>query len=140
VASFCREVDVITTLGGLNSHEDLIRQSLRPNVNLHVVRRPGAPTTLKRRFIDPSQMRKLFEVYFMDDDPLAAHLQGELQALIAEHAAKSQVVIATDFGHGLIGPRVIDSLNEHARFLAVNTQSNSANMGYNLITKYQKAD
>jgi sugar/nucleoside kinase (ribokinase family) len=50
------------------------------------------------------------------------------------------VVIATDFGHGLIGPRVIDSLNEHARFLAVNTQSNSANMGYNLITKYQKAD
>lgn len=140
VASFCREVDIITSLGSLNSHEDLIRHSLRPNVNLHVIRRPGAPTTLKRRFIDPSQMRKLFEVYFMDDDPLPAHLQGELQDLIAAHAPNSDVVIATDFGHGLIGPGAIEALNEHSRFLAVNTQSNSANMGYNLITKYHKAD
>jgi bifunctional ADP-heptose synthase (sugar kinase/adenylyltransferase) len=140
VASFCREVDVITTLGSLNSHEDLIRKSLRPNVHLHVVRRPGAPTTIKRRFIDPSQMRKLFEVYFMDDDPLATHLQGELQHLIEKHATDAQVVIATDFGHGLIGSRLIDTFNRHARFLAVNTQSNSANMGYNLITKYQRAD
>jgi len=140
VASFCRQVDVVTALGSLDSHEELIRRSLRPNVDLHVLRRPGAPTTLKRRFIDPSQMRKLFEVYFMDDDPLPAYLQGELQHLIAEHAANSQVVIATDFGHGLIGPGAIETLNAHAPFLAVNTQSNSANMGYNLITKYPKAD
>ena len=140
VASFCREVDIITTLGSLDSHEELIRQSLKPNVNLHVIRRPGAPTTLKRRFIDPSQMRKLFEVYFMDDDPLPAHLQRELQASIARHAGNAEVVIATDFGHGLIGGGAIEALNTHARFLAVNTQSNSANMGYNLITRYGKAD
>ena len=32
VASFCKEVDVITSLGDSDSHEDLIRQSLHPNV------------------------------------------------------------------------------------------------------------
>ena len=89
VASFCREVDVVTALGSLNSHEDLIRQSLRPNVNLHVIRRPGAPTTLKRRFIDPSQMRKLFEVYFMDDDPLPAAPAG--RAAATDRRARAQV-------------------------------------------------
>src|SRR5580692_7711714 len=31
-------------------------------------------------------------------------------------------------------------LTSKARFLAVNTQSNSANLGYNLITKYGRAD
>ena len=30
--------------------------------------------------------------------------------------------------------------NRNSRFLAVNTQSNSANLGYNLITKYPLAD
>lgn len=140
VASFCAEVDVITCLGESESHEDLIRQSLRPNVRLHALHRRGAPTTLKRRFVDPSYMRKLFEVYFMDDEPLTGDLQEELNALISEIAPKADVAIATDFGHGMLGASAIKELTQSARFLAVNAQSNSANLGYNLITKYTKAD
>ncbi len=103
VASFCKEVEVITSLGASDSHEDLIRATLQPNVKLHVVKRPGVPTTLKRRFVDPSYMRKLFEVYVMDDEPLTRDLQAELDQLIADRAPKSDVVIVADFGHGLIG-------------------------------------
>src|SRR5262249_988897 len=55
-------------------------------------------------------------------------------------APRADVVIAADFGHGLIGPSTIQTLTSSARFLAVNTQSNSANSGYNLITKYPRAD
>lgn len=140
VASFCAEVDIITCLGASESHEELIRRSLKPNVRLHAVTRPGVPTTLKRRFVDPSCMRKLFEVYVMDDDPLTTDLQDEVDGLIAALAPQSDVVIVTDFGHGLIAPSSIAALNASARFLAVNAQSNSANMGYNLITKYPRAD
>ncbi len=140
VASFCKEVEVITCLGDINSHEELVRQSLKPNVRLHVVSRQGAPTTLKRRFVDPSYMRKLFEVYIMNDEPLLGSLQREVNGLIAKHAPKADVVIATDFGHGMLGDASIDTLIKCSKFLAVNTQSNSANLGYNLITKYPKAD
>lgn len=140
VASFCKKVDVITCLGSADSHEDLIRGSLRPNVELHVLRRPGAPTTLKRRFVDPTSMRKLFELYVMDDGPLPEELSGELDRLISQLAPSANVVIATDFGHGLVGPSAVQTLIEYAPFLAVNAQSNSANMGYNLITRYPKAD
>jgi rfaE bifunctional protein nucleotidyltransferase chain/domain len=140
VASFCAEVDIITCLGALESHEELIRRSLKPNVRLHAVKRPDVPTTVKRRFVDPSCMRKLFEVCVMDDDPLAPELQTELDGLIAELAPKSDVVIVTDFGHGLIARSSIKILIESSPFLAVNAQSNSANLGYNLITKYPRAD
>ncbi len=78
VASFCKQVDVITCLGDSDSHEDLIRQSLKPNVGSSLYVAAGAPTTLKRRFVDPSYMRKLFEVYFMNDEPLTPDLQGEV--------------------------------------------------------------
>ena len=99
--------------------------------------RAGAPTTLKRRFVDPSYMRKLFEVYFMNDEPLTPDVQSEVDRAIADLAADYDVVIAADFGHGLIAPSSIEALTRKSRFLAVNTQSNSANLGYNLITKYR---
>jgi sugar/nucleoside kinase (ribokinase family) len=140
VASFCKKVDVITCLGSTSTHEDLVQASLRPNVALHALRRPGAPTTLKRRFVDPSNMRKLFELYVMDDSPLPDDMKNELDRLICDIAPSADVVIATDFGHGLIGASAVQTLVEYAPFLAVNTQSNSANMGYNLITRYPKAD
>jgi rfaE bifunctional protein nucleotidyltransferase chain/domain len=140
VASFCKKVDIITCLGSTDTHEDLIRGSLRPNVELHQLRRPGSPTTLKRRFVDPTTMRKLFELYVMDDSPLPAETQSELDRLISTLAPTANVVIATDFGHGLIGPSAVQTLIEYSPFLAVNAQSNSANMGYNLITRYPKAD
>ena len=140
VASFCKHVDIITCLGGSDSQEDFIRQSLRPNVGMKTVTRAGAPTTLKRRFVDPSYMRKLFEVYFMNDEPLTEDAQKDVDGTISQVAADYDVVIVTDFGHGLLSQSSIEILSSKSRFLAVNTQSNSANLGYNLITKYRRAD
>jgi len=140
VASFCKHVDIVTCLGEIDSHEGLIRQSLRPNVGLRSFTRAGAPTTLKRRFVDPSYMRKLFEVYFMNDEALTGDVQSEVDRAIAEMAPEYDVVIAADFGHGIIAKSSIDALTRNSRFLAVNTQSNSANLGFNLITRYERAD
>jgi rfaE bifunctional protein nucleotidyltransferase chain/domain len=140
VAAFCKHVEIVTCLGGAHGYEELIRKNLRPNVELHAVTREGASTTLKQRFVDPSQMRKLFEVYFMDDEPLLPAVQARVDALIAARAATADVVIVTDFGHGLIAQTSIESLTKSSRFLAVSSQSNSANMGYNLITKYPRSD
>ena len=96
---------------------------------------------MKRRFVDPSYMRKLFEVYFMNDEPLTPDVQGEVDQRDRRHGVRiTMSSSATDFGHGLIAPSSIDALTSNSRFLAVNTQSNSANLGYNLITKYQRAD
>src|SRR5260370_25451865 len=35
VAAFCAHVDVVTCIGGSDSHEEFIRKSLKPNVRLH---------------------------------------------------------------------------------------------------------
>ena len=48
VASFCREVKVVTCLGEQDSYEDLIRESMKPNVDVEFLFRSGAPTTRAR--------------------------------------------------------------------------------------------
>lgn len=141
VASFCREVDIITCLGESDQHTSLIRSSLLPNVKLRAILRPGVPTTLKSRFVDPSYMHKLFEIYLMNDEPLPAELQAEVDLAVAADLTDYDLVIVTDFGHGLLAPSSIKILTtSDLRYLAVNTQSNTANLGYNLITKYDRAD
>ncbi|MBL8690595.1 MAG: adenylyltransferase/cytidyltransferase family protein [Rhodospirillaceae bacterium] len=140
LANFCAEVDVITAIGSEDSNEELLLRSRQDNVEIDLIERRGMPTTRKCRFIDPGYMRKLFEVYEMDDTPLDAALEAELNNKIASRIGDYDMVLITDFGHGLIGRSTIDLVSKKSKFLAVNAQSNSANMGFNLITRYSRAD
>ncbi len=140
VASFCKEVEVITALGERDSCEDIIRSSLKENVTLSPLYREFAPTTRKVRFVDPNYTRKMFEVYYMDDSPMLPTLQQELNRRILQKAKEVDVVIVTDFGHGLIDSSTVEILVKESKFLAVNAQANSANIGFNLVSKYPKAD
>lgn len=140
VASFCKKVDILTCIGDRDDYLPLIKESLKPNISLTTIVRPRTPTTRKQRFVDPSYMRKLFEVYYMDDESLTKPIEDKLNKTLKKCIKKYDLVIVTDFGHGMIGPSTVDILTREAKFLAVNTQSNSANHGYNLIHKYPRAD
>lgn len=140
VADFCREVEVITILGEQDSYQDLIRDTVRPNVKVHALFRRGVPTIRKCRFVEPGHMRKLFEVYFFEDEPVAGNMEKQLTDMIGDKARDVDLVIVTDFGHGMMTDKTINTVTESAKFLAVNAQSNSANLGYNLITRYPRAD
>jgi sugar/nucleoside kinase (ribokinase family) len=110
-------------------------------VQLHAVPTSGRPTTRKIRQIDSGPaLRKLFEVYHMDDTPFDAELRATVDDLIRDRIRGADVVIVTDFGHGLIARSTIDILVAGAPFLAVNAQTNSANHGFNPVTRYPRAD
>lgn len=140
VASICAEVEVITCLGEYDSYEELIRESLKPNIKLNVIHRTNSPTTRKSRFVEQPYVRKMFEVYFFEDSPLDENTQKQLDKCIEDKIREFDLTIVTDFGHGMISDSTIDILEKGSRFLAVNAQSNSANHGYNLVTKYPIAD
>ena len=140
VANFCKNVEILTCLGEHDSHEQLVKDSLKPNVKLWSVHRADAPTVRKIRYVEQDFMRKLFEVYVMDDSRLPPTLEECFEKEIRQRAKDFDVVIVTDFGHGLLSQRLREALIESSPFLAVNAQSNSANQGFNLINKYQRAD
>ncbi len=140
VAGFCAEVEVFTCLGGIESYAKHVRGALLPNVNILAITNPDAPTVRKTRFIDSAYLRKLFEVYTMDDAPLPEALSSRLAEVIETQAKNFDVVIVNDFGHGLLTPDIRTALLSSPKFLALNTQSNAGNFGFNLITKYPRAD
>jgi rfaE bifunctional protein nucleotidyltransferase chain/domain len=139
-ATFCESVEVLTVIGERDSYEQTMRDALRPNVSMRSMVRRGAPTVHKCRYVDPTLVRKLFEVYEIDDVPLSPRDEARLCDMFRDAVRDVDVVIVNDFGHGMIGDNLIRSITDHAPFLAINAQTNSANMGFNLISRYGRAD
>lgn len=140
VADFCKGVKLITCLGTDNNHEEFILKHLKKNIQPEFFYRDDAPTIVKRRFVDRSFLTKMFQVCFLNDIPLPKHIDNEVCECLAGNLKDYDLVIVSDFGHGFIGQNIVNVLSQKANFLAVNTQTNSANTGYNLITKYPRAD
>ena len=136
VAGFCDEVHLVTCLGGDDPQEAFIRERLRANVAPRFFVRHGAPTITKRRYVSEAALVKMFEVAVMDDTPLPADLEAQMLAHLDQSLPAYDLVIAADYGHGVLGPRSVSMLAERARFLAVNTQANPGNLGFNVVTKY----
>jgi len=140
VANFADSVDLATVLGEQDSHEVFIRSRLSPNVQPFFVFKRNAPTITKKRFIDGYSTNKLFEVYVMDDSYLEKDQDRQLCDRIRKHLSRYDLVLVADYGHGTLSRNMIELLTEEAPFLAVNTQSNAGNRGFNTISKYSKAD
>jgi len=140
VANVCGKVDLLTALGEKNNFEDFVKSRLSPNITPHFFYRPDISTIIKRRFVSDQARRKLFEICYMKDD----YISNEEEAKIAQHLEKTiksyDLVIASDFGHGLLTKRIRKLICSKARYLALNVQTNSANIGFNLVTKYPRAD
>ena len=140
LAGFSDHVGLLTFVGERNPREDFVRGRLKSNVAATLLRKANAPTIVKRRFIESYHFTKLLEVYEIDDarlDPSTEELFcAELVRLVPQYDA----VIVADFGHGMMTRRAIEVVSAHARFMAVNVQSNAANLGYHAISKYSRAD
>jgi bifunctional ADP-heptose synthase (sugar kinase/adenylyltransferase) len=59
---------------------------------------------------------------------------------LRQHAPEYDLILVCDFGNGLITPPLVEALGKAPRFLALNTQTNSGNRGFNVVTKYQRAN
>ncbi len=140
VAGFCDRVDLVTCLGTRDSREEFIRSHLKGNVSPTFFYRDDTGTVVKRRYVEQAFLSKMFEVSFLDDTDLPEPVGREVERHVARVASGYDLVLVADYGHGFLGRDLIRLLASEARYLAVNAQTNSANAGYNLVTKYPRAD
>ena len=90
----------------------------------------GTHALLNQRFVDDFN-RKLFTVHQRVELPDTA---------VVPQIGHYDLVIVTDFGHGFVDKQLVANLVHDAKYLVVNAQTNSTNYGFNLITKYPRAN
>jgi sugar/nucleoside kinase (ribokinase family) len=102
-------------------------------------------TIVKQRFVEPKtegkELAKLFSVNLIKNEPLDAATERKFLSKLRRLVPQADVVLVTDFGHGLLTQPVRRLLEREAKFLAVNCQTNSNNYGFNVINRrYRRAD
>jgi len=76
----------------------------------------------------------------MNDCPIEEKLENEIARYLEGIISKYDLVIVSDFGHGLLERKLVKLITDNAKFLALNAQTNSANSGFNFVTKYPRSD
>jgi rfaE bifunctional protein kinase chain/domain/rfaE bifunctional protein nucleotidyltransferase chain/domain len=139
IAGLTKEVTLITITGKDNKEfESFLNEKMKPNVRMINFVQPGGQTIIKRRFINSNQ--KLFEICYMEDNPIGSALEKEIVSRLNDITHDYDLVVVSDFGHGFLTDRLARAICRQAKFLAVNTQTNGANMGFNFITRYSNVD
>jgi len=140
IAGFCSDVHLITCLGSQNPQREFIESSLKENISTTFVIRDDAPTTVKRRFVEPFKVQKMFEVTYLNDSPLPKEAEDELFRRVSEVYGQYDAILVCDFGHGMIGRNTAGFLSSLKANIALNAQTNSANFGHNPVTKYSRGN
>jgi len=141
ISALCDNPDLLTILGRDPEQEAFIHGKVDSKINkLFLYEEGDDPTIIKRRFVEQTHFQKLFEVYVMGDGEHKPAQSEILCRKLEEILPNYDVVVINDYGHGMLGPEEVEVLCAKAPFLAVNTQVNAGNMGFNTVSKYHRSD
>ncbi len=145
LSSFSDNVTLMSVIGNEDEVKRLFDERLDKKIKTDFVISDEFPTIIKHRFLSRSakreEYRKIFVINNIPEDrgldrASADRFKERLKNSIKEYDA----VFLCDFGHGLIDEESIGLIQDEARFLVLNCQTNSSNYGLNNITKYTRTD
>jgi len=141
IANFAKEVTLFTMVGDYNSKKDFIERELNKNIERIFFVKKKSPTPSKTRYIEKHvNHRNVFKTSEMNDNQIGYETSSMMMSKLIKILPEFDMVVVSDFGHGMIDKRLINYLSAFNIFLAVSTQLNTENQGFNTIDKYPRVD
>lgn len=145
IAQFSQNVTLASIIGNESNIHSRLLNDLGKDMRIDMVYSESYSTIVKKRFIAINEKREEFDKLFsINHLPNSLSLPEEEMQLfknkLMESIKEYDMVVLCDFGHGLVNEEVMKIIQEKANYLALNCQTNSANYGMNLITKYKNTN
>lgn len=145
MAQFCPNITLCSVMGNEEHYKDMFSSQLGDMMCLELIESELFPTIVKQRFIQKNPKREEYKKMFtINNIPVPTRLDDTSEKMfynkLNELLPQFDLVVVCDFGHGLINQRTMDLIQDRAKVIALNCQTNSTNHGKNIITKYHRAD
>jgi len=137
LSSFCNRVSVLSFLGENNQYKSFIENNIEENIELNFLQKSNSPTILKRRFVDHVDRKKVLGVYSINDEMLNEEEEENFLEAFNKLSKEHDLVIISDYGHGIITPKIANHISKSDKFISLNAQVNAANIGTHNIRKYK---
>ena len=119
-----------------NEYKSFIEDNIEENINLNLFNKSNSPTIVKRRFVDNVDRKKVLGVYSINDDLLEESEENQFIESFDKLSKEHDLVIISDYGHGIITPKIAKHISNSDKFVSLNAQVNAANIGTHNIRKY----
>ena len=139
ISALCNNVKLVTIVGP-DGWEPFIREHLKEEVSMPEIFIGDLPTVVKTKYVEPDSLTKMFGITSIGDRPHNKELRDRIRTYLDKYMRDFDFIVVCDFGHGLIDTELAEFLSSEAKYLVANAQTNSANMGFNPITRYLSAD
>jgi len=137
ISSFVKKVNILSYIGSEETDLAFIKSKLNSNISVNFIKKDKSPTITKKRFIDEINNNKILGVYKMNDSDLNSKNEKEFINKLIKQIHKYDLVILADYGHGLITKKISKILCERSKYLAVNSQNNASNFGFQNLHKFK---
>jgi len=136
LSDFCNNVSLLSFLGEDNEYKSFIKENIEENIQLNFLNKSNSPTIVKRRFVDSIDRKKILGVYSINDSALNKAEEAKLLESFDKLSKGHDLVIVSDYGHGIITPKIADYISKTDKFVSLNAQVNAANIGTHSVRKY----
>lgn len=136
IALFAQNINLISYVGKKNNQINFIKKKLSNKVKSLFIEKKNSPTIEKKRYIDKINNSKILGVYNINDENLNTNEEKKLLKLVKNNLNRSDLIIVSDYGHGLINPRLAEFISNKKIYFALNAQLNAFNIGYHSLSKY----
>lgn len=140
LSSFCKKIEFITYVGEKKQNFNFIKKNLKKNIKFDPLLKKNSPTIIKKRYLDQVSGNKLLGVYSLNDREIENSEEKKTISKINKIIKGVDLIIISDYGHGLITKKIAQKLKSSKKFLALNAQVNASNHGFHSLEKYKKVD
>ena len=140
LSDFTNKITLLSMVGEKGEFLKEIKRDLPKNISFSYIRKKNSPTILKKRFLDNVSNSKVLGVYKINDDALTKNEEKLFNKKLKKLLPMHDLVIVSDYGHGLISKKTSEIICKNSKYLALNAQINAANVGYHSMRKYKNID
>ena len=140
LSDFCKSVTLLSMLGEDGKYKNYIKNSLAKNISCDFIYKKDSPTIVKKRYIEKNNQKKVIGVYDLNDELLQKKNEEEFNKKLLKLIPKHDLVMLTDYGHGLISDKTAKKICNKSSFLSLNAQVNAANTGYHTMNRYKNVE
>ncbi len=140
ISEICKNITVISMLGEKKEYLKDINKNLPKNILKRFIFKKNSPTIVKKRYVDNISQSKVIGIYNINDEILSKKDESKFIKFLKSEIPKHDLVIVSDYGHGLISKKSANMICKNSKFLALNAQVNASNIGYHTIRNYNNFD
>jgi len=138
ISDYCSKVKILSYVGEKLEYKKFIKDNLSKNISFEYIKKKNSCTIVKKRYLDTASKTKIFGIYNINDSYLDINEENSFTKLLNKNISKYDLVLVSDYSHGLISKKIAKIICKKSKFLSLNAQINSSSIGYHTLSKYKK--